>query len=567
MELDEAELATFDEYHRIVNWCGIAQPVWNATKVAFGLADDTPPRTPARIPEASWKASIPQVRITGQAPNAVQTAQIGELWEVCCLAVGEKKFETMQKRDADKVLADTRTHELELAAAGVTVIGGQTLTVPAQPLQTVKPNTRMVAYESTVEIMSSNDVTAAYEDFNKTLGSGIGGAAPVMPHPDEESTIEQLTALRAVVASGTPPSVAFSVWRPLANRHKKPLAFHGLHIGVDGAIVFAVLMGPANIEEWLASWRIFKVACLMLKILSTAAADAYSGHISWLHTRYGSQVWLLLYQADIRVRSEHAERVRRKGEAIQAKAGVDPCQYDPDMTWEFVYRQATEDFAYWSREFESDALLIRAHIDNTQSLLGPDMGLLTDVTKRGGSGGGGGGSSSAQWEPPPQGERSKRAKSKKGDKQGKNGPRFDSRGNFVANHGGTPLCFAYQTGECTEITVVGNVPRCSRDTSRAHQCARCLGCVHMPTRRRCQCLCWCSHRPGRLQACLSCGQGVGPGCCLCPSGRCHVCEGANPQDRIPQSREMARLASYCRPRKPFAVIPGGKGRGKGGKKY
>jgi len=389
MEPDEAELATFDECHKIVDWCGIAQPVWNATKVAFGLADDTPPRTPAQIPEADWKALIPQVRISGQAPNAVQTAQIGELWEVCCLAVGKKKLEIVQKRDTDKLLADTRAHELALAAAGVTVIGRQTLTVPAQPQQTVKPNTRMVAYESTVdqtdrksevEIMNSNDVTAAYEEYNKKLGSGIVGAPPVMPHPDEEPTIEQLTALRALVASGAPPSVDFSVWRLHANRHKKVLAFHGRHIGVDGAIVLAETKGPANIEEWLASRRSLKVACLMLKILSTAVADAYSGHISRLYTRYGSQAWLLLYQADIRFRSVHAERVRRKGEAIEVKAGVDPCEYDPDMPWVFVYRQASEDFAYWNREFESDALLIRAHIDNTQSYLGPDMGLLTDVT-------------------------------------------------------------------------------------------------------------------------------------------------------------------------------------------
>jgi len=146
----------------------------------------------------------------------------------------------------------------------------------------------MVAYESTVdqtdresevEIMNSNDVTAAYEEYNKKLGSGIVGAPPVMPHPDEELTIEQLTALRALVASDAPPSVDFSVWRPHANRHKKILALHGLHIGLDGAIVLAEIKGPANIEEWLASWRIVKVACLMLKMLSTAAADTYSGHI------------------------------------------------------------------------------------------------------------------------------------------------------------------------------------------------------------------------------------------------------------------------------------------------
>jgi len=88
----------------------------NATKAASGLVDDTPPRTPARIPEADGKALIPQVRIAGQAPNAVQTAQIGEVWEVCCLAVGKQKLEIVQERDADKLSADTRAHELALDA-------------------------------------------------------------------------------------------------------------------------------------------------------------------------------------------------------------------------------------------------------------------------------------------------------------------------------------------------------------------------------------------------------------------------------------------------------------------
>jgi len=343
------------------------------------------------------------------------------------------------------------------------VIGGQTLTVPAQPQQTAKPNTKMVAYEPTVdqtdrnsevEIMNSNDVTAAYEGYNKKLRSGIVGAPPVMPHPDEEPTIEQLTVLRAFAASGAPPSGDVSI-----------LAFHGLHIGVVGAIVLAEMKEPANNQEWLASWRIFKVACLMLKILSTAAAHAYSGHIPRLHTRYGSRVCSLLYQADIRFRSEHAERVRKEGEAMKAKAGVDPCEYDSDMHCEFVYKQATEDFAYWRREFESDALLILAHIDNTQSHLGPDTGSLTDVTKCDGL------VEVVAAAQAHNGSRHRRVSDPKARTDRGSIP----KGISWRIMGGTPLCFAFQTGECTEVTMVNNGPRCSRNTSRALQCARCLG--------------------------------------------------------------------------------------------
>ena len=486
MEPTEAEIQDMDTVEKVKDWIGIEAATWDGIKLAFGCVDDTPPRIVARILKTDFDNVASQVRVAvgdqQRVPNITQATQIGEFWEVACLAAGAKKLKVVQERESEAAIAATRAHELALAGAGVTHIGGgQTVAAP-QP-KTAAKAIRMVAFESTVdqtdrksevEVLSAADIQAAYNEYNIKLG--VAGAPPVVPHPDEEPTIDQLTALKAVIDSGAPPNVDFSIWRPHANRFKKVLAFHGLHIGLDGAIVMAEMKGPSNLDEWLASWRIFKVASIMLKILSTAAADAYAGHITRLHTKYGAQVWLLLYQADIRFRTEHAERIRRKGEALKAKAGQDPCEFDPTMPWEFVFRTGVEDYAYWNREFETDALLVRAHIDSTQSHLGTDIGMMSETRRSAGSGGG---SSSQHWDdlppPPPKGDRQKGA-GKKGDKGGGGGgPRFDSQGNFVTNRGGNPICFAYQTGECTETTLVNNAPRCAKDSSRVHQCSRCLG--------------------------------------------------------------------------------------------
>eukprot|EP00969_Alexandrium_andersonii_P179539 7936688-Alexandrium_andersonii.AAC.1 len=51
---------------------------------------------------------------------------------------------------------------------------------------------------------------------------------------------------------------------------------------------------------------------LLLKQCSPEPLDLYGQHIRSLHETYGSEVWFLIYQADVHMRSEEFERIRRR---------------------------------------------------------------------------------------------------------------------------------------------------------------------------------------------------------------------------------------------------------------
>ena len=70
--------------------------------------------------------------------------------------------------------------------------------------------------------------------------------------------------------------------------------------------------GPDSIEAWTASWKIFKVAAVMLDIASVGALDLYHDHVKQFATTFGPELWMLLSQTDRRMRGEHWERVRRR---------------------------------------------------------------------------------------------------------------------------------------------------------------------------------------------------------------------------------------------------------------
>jgi len=45
-----------------------------------------------------------------------------------------------------------------------------------------------------------------------------------------------------------------------------------------------------------------------------------------------------------------------------------------------------------------------------------------------------------------------------------------------------------------------------------------------PSRPQCLCVCGCKHRPGKRKECALCKSLVGPGCCMMPTGNCHMCQ-------------------------------------------
>jgi len=493
MEPTETELANLRTFKEVGDWIGISEAVGTGVKTAFGIGDTDHVRTLARMPRADYDAVATLVMVnngTGDfPPTPVQQSQIGMVWEISQFVVGSRKLEVISQREKAADVQAERAHQLALAATGVTHFGGQPQAgaVPVQQQPKAPPTTRMVAYEATVDqsdrksevpMMSAADIQKAYEVYNTKLGNGRPGSDPVVPHSDEEPTAEQLTALNAIAVSGAALYAEFGIWKPHANRLKKSILFQGLHIANDGKVAIAEIKGPATYEEWEASWKILRVAAIMLNLLSPAAADGYKDHIRRLFCRYGPMAWLLLYQADGRLRSEHVERIRRRGELIPAKSiGGAACEYDPAMPWEFVYRTGPDDFNFWQREFEVDALLVRAQVDKLGPHIGPDLGALVQgaqaTTASAGPPGGGSASSGDVWVPPQQNKGRDKGGGK--DRSRSAAERRDANGLYLMNRRGTPLCAAFQSGDCVDITKKGGAPMCVRDSSRIHQCAKCLG--------------------------------------------------------------------------------------------
>ena len=67
---------------------------------------------------------------------------------------------------------------------------------------------------------------------------------------------------------GQAPYVAFGVWLPLDRRALKARKFRVYHPLGDGRYMMKEMPGPQNFQQGMSSWRVFKVAALMLNVVS-----------------------------------------------------------------------------------------------------------------------------------------------------------------------------------------------------------------------------------------------------------------------------------------------------------
>ena len=87
--------------------------------------------------------------------------------------------------------------------------------------------------------------------------------------PDEEETPtnEQLSALnaRVVVQLGS-PFADFAVFTPYARKTTRAHRFTAFLPQPDGSWLAKEIPGPTKFQAWPYRWRVFRVACLMLKV-------------------------------------------------------------------------------------------------------------------------------------------------------------------------------------------------------------------------------------------------------------------------------------------------------------
>ena len=160
------------------------------------------------------------------------------------------------------------------------------------------------------------------------------------------------------------PYADFAVWGPHQRRLYKKLVFTTFTHMPNGEWVHKELPGPPDVDAWWRSWRVYKCVLLLLGAVRPERLDNYGEHIRDLVNRYGAPAWWAVYQGDVRCRSEHFERLRRRCEEahVNAQALGAPSAYNQAKPWDDVFAAAVRDREFWDREVRDPAVVFSIRV-------------------------------------------------------------------------------------------------------------------------------------------------------------------------------------------------------------
>ena len=226
------------------------------------------------------------------------------------------------------------------------------------------------------------------------------------------------------------------------------------------------IKGPPSIDVWIESYMVMRTGLISFGALSLGRLEEYSDKIVHYSNRYGPEVWALLYQADVRARSELWERKRREAERDKEKAERAGKHHglDPAKPWDFSLHAVTMDAEWWRKHVEEPAILVIAKVKSLATVMAQDHnanGLQPpprNPTRHAEEWG------ASDYQQPP-------AKKARGAFKQHN----VHNGVYSTNRGNVPLCEGWNDGSCTQT---GRQNRCGRDWYKAHQCSGCLSSDH-----------------------------------------------------------------------------------------
>ena len=214
------------------------------------------------------------------------------------------------------------------------------------------------AWEAELIPLSPPQLQLMFLNYHRTCGG--------LPPPDHEPTADQLSALAQVIAADSPPYADFAIFGPHGNRMARRMAFTSFRFDpATGEYIRQELYGPPDYPTWWKSWVVLRTALMLLNEVRFQPLEMYGDFINSLVMTYGSSCWWLIYAADVRMRSEQHDRLRRSfrlaaHERLQAPVAHIP--FDPRHPWDAVFGASVsptclEAQAFWRDEVHTKALL------------------------------------------------------------------------------------------------------------------------------------------------------------------------------------------------------------------
>eukprot|EP00971_Amphidinium_carterae_P168418 3336936-Amphidinium_carterae.2 len=234
-------------------------------------------------------------------------------------------------------------------------------------------------------------------------------------------------------------------------RFQRRMATAGMKLSEDGTFRKVEQRAPPDYETWRQAFKVLRTVLISLGAVTPARLDRYADHVHRLARIYGPTYWGAVYAADVKMRQEHFETLRRRGAALGASGSVPASEdlpaWDVATPWEWVFAASVNDRAFWHDEPDAPVLLATSqgfgHAGNSAS----DHAATMDVAT------------------PPVSAKRKRQSSKP--QSADRYHQVDEQGNYELNRRGTPI---YNKGECS-----GGTGPCPRNSERVHQCSKCLG--------------------------------------------------------------------------------------------
>jgi len=276
-------------------WTAIENLIGNCQNVARNLSF----LPGAVIFETISKATLEITPASSSAPavtrnlSPVEAGQVGLAWRITRRIAGKASGKFWG------------TYPDELVGATMTPTSLPTiLPTPTMPSANGStPQGRQIKAALVIDQLDEGILSPADPSLVQTWHDSYQAEKKAEPPPAREPTENQLTALhhRVVVAHRT-PYVDLSIWDPYGRKVHKRNRFRNWIPDGEGGYLSQEIPGPENYQVWLIGWRVFTTACVMLRIVSTSAFEAYETRIEKLVRLWGD-AWHFIYTTDDHMRA------------------------------------------------------------------------------------------------------------------------------------------------------------------------------------------------------------------------------------------------------------------------
>ena len=337
------EMARIVTVNDIFSWIGTSKPFIEAVLKALG-GGEPKIRDLVFISSKDWNNVMEALLVGDRAISAIERGQF-----------------TLVRRIAR--LRKQLTANDDSGTSGGTV--GTTLAISAAPAAPPLPLAEAriklsvlidTAMDSELVRLPVLEIRKMYERYVITRGAE--------PKEDIEPTTEQLSAVKQVLDNDLSPYVDFSIFGPYGKRFLAKLTLSAWSYLPNGTWIRRELPGPPSFEYWWSSFRVLRTTFLLLGAVDTELLDNYGELVRSFHSKYGHEAWFLIYMADVKMRNEHFDRIRRHTERDHERderVGI-KSDFDPSRPWNTVFAKAVADKDWWGDNLHMDAMLYLGRI-------------------------------------------------------------------------------------------------------------------------------------------------------------------------------------------------------------